>query len=76
MGARVDRVVAEILGVDGDVLVFGHGHALRVLCSRWLELAPQDGRLFALDPATLSTLGFEREQRVIRMWNAPVADSK
>jgi broad specificity phosphatase PhoE len=76
VAARVDRVVAEILGVDGDVLVFGHGHALRVLCARWLELAPQDGRLFALDPATLSTLGFEREQRVIRMWNAPVADSK
>ena len=69
---RVDRALAEILAADGDVLVFAHGHVLRVLCARWLELEPQDGRLFALDPATLSALGFEREQRVIRMWNAQV----
>jgi len=72
VGARVDRMIAEILQVDGDVLVFGHGHLLRVLSARWLELEPPGGRLFALDPATLSTLGFEREQRVIRVWNAPV----
>ena len=31
-----------------------------------------EGRLFALDSGTLSTLGFEREQRVIRSWNVPV----
>ncbi len=73
---RVDRVLAEILEVDGDVLVFAHGHLLRVLCARWLELGPADGRLFALDPATLSALGFEREQPVIRLWNAPLDDSK
>jgi probable phosphoglycerate mutase len=72
VAARVDRVVSEILATDGDVLVFAHGHLLRVLCARWLGLEPQDGRLFALDPATLSTLGFEREQRVIRSWNAPL----
>jgi probable phosphoglycerate mutase len=76
VGARVDRVIQDILQVDGDVLVFAHGHVLRVFCARWLELEPRDGRLFALDSATLSTLGFEREQQVIRVWNAPVADSK
>jgi broad specificity phosphatase PhoE len=76
VGARVDRVIQEILQVDADVLVFAHGHVLRVFCARWLELEPRDGRLFALDSATLSTLGFEREQRVIRTWNAPIADSK
>jgi broad specificity phosphatase PhoE len=72
VGARVDRVIEEILQAEGDVLVFAHGHLLRVLCARWLELEPSDGRLFALDPATLSTLGFEREQRVIQVWNAPI----
>jgi probable phosphoglycerate mutase len=72
VGTRVDRVIDEILQAEGDVLVFAHGHLLRVLCARWLELEPSDGRLFALDPATLSTLGFEREQRVIQVWNAPL----
>ena len=72
VGARADRVVAELRGADGDVLVFAHGHLLRVLTARWLELPPADGRLFALDSGTLSVLGCEREQSVIRSWNVPV----
>jgi broad specificity phosphatase PhoE len=71
--ARVDRVVDELRRVDGDALVFGHGHVLRALAARWLGLEVGDGRLFALDSGTLGTLGYEREQSVIRAWNAPVA---
>jgi probable phosphoglycerate mutase len=73
VSARADRLVEELLRAEGDVLVFSHGHLLRVLTARWLGLDAADGRLFALDSGTLSTLGFEREQRVIRVWNAPVA---
>ena len=69
VGQRVDRLLEEIRAVEGDVLVFAHGHVLRVLAARWLELPPADGRLFALDPATLSTVGYEREQPVLRAWN-------
>ena len=72
VGARADRVLEEIRAVDGVVLIFSHGHFLRVLTSRWLGLEPSEGRLFALDPATLSMLGYEREQPVIRIWNLPV----
>jgi probable phosphoglycerate mutase len=72
VGERADRVIAELGGMEGDVLVFAHGHLLRVLAARWLELPPADGRLFALDSGTLSTLGHEREQRVIGSWNVPV----
>ncbi len=75
-GARADRVVDELRRCEGDVLVFGHGHFLRVLTARWLDLPPGDGRLFALDPATLGALGYEREQPVIRVWNAHAEQSK
>ena len=70
VGARADRVIRRSQRVGGDALLFGHGHALRVLAARWLELPPADGRLFALSPATVSVLGYEREIRVIRKWNA------
>jgi broad specificity phosphatase PhoE len=72
VGARVDGVIAEARSAAGDVLLFAHGHLLRVLTARWLGLEPAEGRLFALDPATLSTLGYERETSVIRLWNQSV----
>ena len=70
---RVDRLLDELRETDGAVLVFAHGHLLRVMAARWIGLEPEVGRLFALDPATLGVLGFERETPVIRMWNAPAA---
>jgi broad specificity phosphatase PhoE len=72
VGERLDRVVAEIRSAAGDGLVFGHGHALRVLAARWLGLEPNSGRLFALAPATISVLGYERDNAVIRVWNENV----
>ncbi len=55
--------------VEGDAVVFAHGHLLRVLAARWLGLEPAAGRLFALDVATISVLGSERETAVLRSWN-------
>ena len=72
LGARADRVIARLLPSGGDVLVFAHGHVLRVLCARWLGLPPADGQLFGLGTATLSRLGWEHDYRVIQRWNAPV----
>jgi broad specificity phosphatase PhoE len=68
-GARADRVLERALAADGDVALFAHGHILRVLAARWLELPPERGGSFALDTASLSELGFERENRVITRWN-------
>jgi broad specificity phosphatase PhoE len=71
VGARADRVVARLAAIDsGAAVVFAHGHLLRVLAARWIGLGPEAGALLALDPATVSALGWEREQRVIRRWNA------
>ena len=68
---RLDRVVTRLRGVEGDCLVFGHGHALRALTARWLELPVTDGRHFRLDTATTCVLGFERETPVVLRWNTP-----
>jgi probable phosphoglycerate mutase len=70
VGRRVERVIHEMRSVAGDVAVFAHGHVLRVLTARWLALPPSDGRLFALDPGSVSVLTYERETPVIRLWNA------
>jgi len=73
VAVRVDRVIARCLPVvqaGGDCILVAHGHVLRILTARWLGLPPIDGKLFALDPARLSALGFEHENKVIRQWNA------
>lgn len=67
---RVDRVIARVRERGaGDTLVFAHGHVLRVLAARWLGAHATSGSLFALSTATLSILGWEREQPVIERWN-------
>jgi probable phosphoglycerate mutase len=68
--ARANRVIATLHEIDGDVLIFAHGHFLRALGARWVGLAADDGRRFRLDTATLSTLGYERGTPVILSWNA------
>jgi probable phosphoglycerate mutase len=69
VGARADRVLARLRDADGDVLLFSHGHLLRVLAARWLGLPPASGSLFALGTATVSILGSDRENAVIESWN-------
>ena len=71
VAARADRVVERLIAVHGDVALVSHGHFLRVLAARWLELPALEGRRFALDTATLCILGVERETRVVLRWNAP-----
>jgi broad specificity phosphatase PhoE len=66
---RAERVIARALSAKGDVALFGHGHLLRILAARWVGLEPSGGRLLALSTASLSVLGYERETRVIRLWN-------
>jgi probable phosphoglycerate mutase len=71
VGARADRVVAELRSAEGDVAVFAHGHLLRVLGARWVGLDPSTGGRLALDTATVSILGYHREVAVLQLWNDP-----
>lgn len=66
---RLDRVVVRAREHE-RTLVFAHGHSLRALTARWLDLPATDGRHFRLDTSTVSVLGFERETPVLLRWNS------
>src|SRR5664280_699955 len=66
---RVDRVVARIRVGTGDAVCVAHAHLLRILAVRWLGLDPVSARYLVLGPASISVLGWEREQAVIEHWN-------
>jgi probable phosphoglycerate mutase len=68
-GARADRVIAQAEAAGGDVALFGHGHMLRIIGARWLGLPPAAARGLALSTASLCILGYERERRVLWLWN-------
>jgi broad specificity phosphatase PhoE len=69
VAARAQKVIDRALQAGGDVALFAHAHILRILAATWLGLEPRGGRLFALGTGSVSTLGYERETRVISTWN-------
>ncbi|WUH96584.1 histidine phosphatase family protein [Spirillospora sp. NBC_00431] len=87
VGKRADAVLARVRPLladdhgngggdgggdrDGDVALVAHGHVLRVLTARWLDLEPARGRSFALETGTVSALGTEHGRPVITAWNVP-----
>jgi broad specificity phosphatase PhoE len=70
VGERADRVRARLDETVGEVLLFAHGHILRVLAARWIELEVQDGARFTLAAGFTGTLGYERAIEAIERWNA------
>jgi len=70
VGARVDRILARCRSADGDALMFAHGHVLRVLTARWLQMGVAAGARLALFPSAVGVLGYERGTEVLERWNA------
>ena len=70
IGARADHLLERITRVEGNVLLFAHGHILRVLAARWIALPVNGGARLALKAGAICVLGFERETQVIQKWNA------
>ncbi len=66
---RADAFLHKIQKYSGNIAVFSHGHFLRALSARYLGLEVKMGKLFALSVASLSILGFEKENPVILLWN-------
>jgi probable phosphoglycerate mutase len=71
VAARVDRVLdrARPLLADGDVALVAHGHVLRILTARWLELGPEAGALFPLETGRYGLLGHEHDWAALTGWN-------
>ena len=72
VAARAKSAVERAGSATGNVAIFAHGHILRILAAYWIGLPPIAGRTLALDTASVSILGFERQTRVIRQWNVGV----
>ncbi len=71
VGSRAERMISKIKNSKGPVVVFSHGHFLRVLTARWLGLPAEKGSLFSLQTDSISLLGFEHttEEPVVKLWN-------
>jgi broad specificity phosphatase PhoE len=74
VAARVDRLLARVRCSPGPTLLFAHGHLLRVLVARWIELPAQEGRRFLLDTATLNVLSHYKGVPALGSWNARVGE--
>ena len=72
VGVRADGVISDALkGVSdkGKVALFAHGHILRILAARWVGLPAIGGSHLGLGTGSASVLGWERDTRVISLWN-------
>src|SRR3974377_2465760 len=61
VGARVDRLIARLRDVHWDIVLFSHGHVLRLFVAGWIELPPGGGQHFLLNTGTLCVLSHYRE---------------
>lgn len=71
VSARADRVIERIRALESDVLVFAHGHLLRILMARWIALPAVEARRLYLETASLSVLGYDHDldEPVIHLLN-------
>ncbi len=69
IAARASRVIESYRQISGRVLLFAHGHFLRIFATQFLNLPPQAGMHLALDPCAVSILGQDAGFPAIRMWN-------
>jgi broad specificity phosphatase PhoE len=66
---RARGLLAELAESDDRVLLFSHGHQLRILTACFLGLLPDAARHLFLGTASVSVLGVEHEWPAILLWN-------
>ena len=73
VSARVDRLIARLRKLKGNIALFTHGQIGSAIGVRWIGLEVAEARHFSLGTASLSILGVDPHQPVvpvIALWNA------
>jgi broad specificity phosphatase PhoE len=69
VGARADRVLAELYGSSATTAIFSHGHMLRVLGARWIGLQAAHGGNLGLATGAICLLAHEHQAPILSRWN-------
>jgi broad specificity phosphatase PhoE len=67
--ARARKLLDSLNPSDGRIMLFSHGHQLRILTTCHLGLPPDTARHLFLGTASLSVLGTEHEWPAVLLWN-------
>lgn len=71
VAARLTRVMNRVrFSGHRKVIAFGHGHAMRVLATCWIDVPLAKGASLPLHTGTVSILGYEKETPALVRWNA------
>lgn len=73
ISGRVDRLIARLRTLDGNVALFSHGHLCRVLAARWIGLSVEHAERLLLNTASISILSYAHDcpdEPAIALWNA------
>ncbi len=67
---RVDKLIERVLASPtSPILAFAHGHLLRALAARWMELPIGAGERLALNSGAIGLLGLRHGRRTVLGWN-------
>ena len=69
MATRADALIEELRELTGSILLFGHGHCLRSLAARFLDLPIRNATNLRLDAGTISIITSGRDGPELVLWN-------
>ena len=73
IGDRIDRLIARLRTLDGDVALFSHGQLGEAFGARWIGLPVLEAQHLEIGPASMNVLSWDRdhpETPVLALWNA------
>jgi probable phosphoglycerate mutase len=69
----VDTFLGRARSLEGNVLLFGHGHCFRSIAARFLRLPIHAASTLRLDAGSVSILADGRDGPTLVLWNRRVA---